>query len=115
MVREASGSAVRTTYRCQTWASPASSRKDQVADAFEELAVATRRPSSIVVPRVEMWELQQKEQGLDRVETCRVADELVPVLLALAVLAQRAHALRELGVVGHQRAGVAHGAEVLPG
>ena len=49
---------------------------------------------------------------MDGVEASGPAD-VWPVLLALAVLAERPHGLGELGVVGDQRSGIPHRAEVL--
>ena len=52
---------------------------------------------------------------MDRVEPRCPADELMVVLRALAVLAQRAHARVDLARIGNERACVAEGSEVLGG
>ena len=57
--------------------------------------------------------LTPQHRRLQGVEPRRGADDAVVVARALAVRAQQPHALGELGVVGHDRAAVAPGAEVL--
>ena len=85
----------------------------QIADAGELGRVVRRDRTSRGGPAVEVRKLVQQGERLDRVEACRVALERVVVLPALAVLAQRAHRLGDLLVVGHERARVADRAEVL--
>ena len=64
-------------------------------------------------PLVEMAELDPQHRGLDLVEPAVHPLHAVLVLGLLAVVAEHAHPLGHLGVVGHHHAGVAVGPEVL--
>src|SRR3954468_13526219 len=72
-----------------------------------------RNRAALVIPLVEMAEIRQEHDRLDRVEPGRVALDLVLVLRTLAVLAKRANLRRHLLVVRRQRAGVTERTEVL--
>ena len=77
--------------------------------------VEARRAATRVVPRVEVRQLVAEHDRLQGVHAGGEAGGHVPVLLGLAVLAKRAHAVGELEVVGDERARVAHRAEILRG
>ncbi len=88
-------------------------RQVDVADALQGLGVQRRGRAALVVPAVQQRQLVREHDRLDRVEPRREADQLVVVLRALAVLAERLDARHDLLVVGDERSRVAEGAEVL--
>jgi hypothetical protein len=88
-------------------------RETQVADAVELGEIGGGGVLPARVPAVEQRELRREHHSLERVEPRGEAFEVVPVLRALSVLPERAHILGQLGVVRHERAGIAHGTEVL--
>ena len=87
-------------------ASVARVRKRQIADSGKALDVEIGGGPTLGVPFVEVRELPEEHGGVDGVEASGPADVGVPVLLALAVLAERSHGLGELGVVRDQRSGI---------
>src|SRR5688572_30761504 len=89
--------------------------EEQIADADQRLAVEPRRRTPLRVPLLEVRQLVQERDRLDRVEARRPPRNLVAVLLPLSVLAKRDDAIGELVVVCRERAGVADRAEVLAG
>ena len=89
--------------------------EDEVADSGQPVGVGGGERASLGVPDVEVAQLVEKDGCLDRVEARGEAFEVVAVLGALAVLAQRDHLIREVLVVRDERAGVAHRAQVLAG
>jgi fructose-specific component phosphotransferase system IIB-like protein len=60
-------------------------------------------------------ELHGEHGGLERIQALAVADLLVRVLLAAAMVAQQAHPVGDVVVVGDHHAAVAEPAEVLSG
>ena len=110
------GSPVLITKRCHTGGSP----------GRREEARGRRPPPALEVERRDrdgVASFQPSRRGSFRVSTERLngveprgpADLVVVVLPALPVLAKRAHTRRERRVVGHERPGITHRPEVLPG
>src|SRR6266536_4192981 len=90
-------------------------RQLQIADARESLEVLRRDCRALAIPLIEVGELLQQHERLDRVEPCRVSRAVVDVLRSLAVLPKRAHIFGELLVIRYESTGVAERAEILPG
>src|ERR1035441_7726197 len=60
-----------------------------------------------------MLQLHRQDASLDRVQAAVIAFDLVIVLAILAMVAEHADFLRQLGIVGGYRAGFSAGPEVL--
>ena len=89
-------------------------RDDEVADTLEALFVGRRNATPVIVPPVELRELPEEDRRLNRVEAGRPADQVVTVLLTLAVLPQHPDALDKHLVVRDEGTCIAEGSEVLP-
>ena len=85
-------------------------REREVAESCECVEVMGRSLPPLGVPTVEQRQLVYKHQCLKRVEPRGVALPFVTVLLPLAMLPERPDASSEVGVVRHERPGVAEGA-----
>ncbi len=70
-------------------------RQTQVAHALERIRVELRGRPALARPLVEVRELMEQDDRLDRVEAGGVALESAAVLLHLAVVPERAGALGE--------------------
>ena len=84
----------------------------QQTRAGERLAVEIRAFAPAGGPRVEVWQLDGKDCGLERVEAEIAADEIVVILLGHAVHAHRAQARAERRIARRRHAAVAEAAEV---
>src|SRR6266576_941973 len=88
-------------------------REAKVADTRKPISVERCGLPPLVVPALEVRQLLQQDERLDRVEPCRVADQVVLVLARLSMLAQGSDARRKRLVVRRERAGVAYRSQVL--
>ena len=83
------------------------------ARALQRAAQLSRRAPAMGVPTVEVAQLHAQDRGLERVQAGGRAHHAVAVARALAVRAQQAHAVGQLGSVGDDAAAVAPRAQVL--
>src|SRR6185503_3771654 len=70
-------------------------------------------PATQFVPTIKVPELNVQHRGLNSFEPKVITDYLVAIFLFRAVIAQQAHAARELCVAGDDCSAFAVGAEVL--
>ena len=89
-------------------------RKAEIADTLQRFEVPSRDCPPLVVPALEQRQLAEQDDRLNRVEARREPLRLVLVLLAAArARAARAPRSASSSLVGDDRSGVAHRAEVL--
>src|SRR6266498_2583545 len=88
-------------------------RAGDVANSVQRLAVRCGKGPPLLVPSVEKRQLVRERDRLDCVQPCRPSLLVMHVLRTLPVLAQGDDAFGNLAVVGDERAGVTHRAEIL--
>src|SRR5439155_20135224 len=82
--------------------------------AFQSLIVFVGVASPALGPAVQMCKFDAENRGLNSIEAAVDPFEIMVVLLRTTMVGEHACARRQLFVVGHQSAGVAVGAKVLP-
>src|ERR1700691_1540974 len=81
----------------------------------EQLAIGGGDYASALVPFRELFQFRAQDRGLDRIEPGVVAANLMRVVRQAAVIAEARYAMRNLVVIGRDRAAIAPCAEIFTG